>query len=181
MVFEVLEGIGRSSGEPADVRRYKRSLFDALEEPFGYLLREPNLPLIATLLHPATSHVIESSELIDKCIAELVVWHSDWPLDRPTPLSNNNNDAQPSKKRIINIQRPATQIENELKQVLFRENVCKKSISLIIQKKKFFFRLCRTFAITCRRKRNTIDFGYRSSQRCNQVASTIRLYSGLNR
>lgn len=108
LYLNCMKQLNRVEGEPAELNTFKSKLQTALEEKFGYLVREPNLPLIAMMLHPAFAHcTMIGDELLGQCITELIEWHAAWPLQPPTDAKRRRtmikvSPAQPTKKDVKN-------------------------------------------------------------------------------
>lgn len=86
------------NGAPRVANQFRRSLQQALEDKFAHLLKEPNLPLIATMMHPAFAHCdFLGDDVYDACVEELATWHDEWPLRPLAPSDGGDGDREPQR------------------------------------------------------------------------------------
>lgn len=91
-------------------------MLDKIDAEFGYLLEEPNLPVIATLFSPGLNHFVTNLAFVDQCMKEVAGWHEEWPLELSVPV-RVDDDTQPSKRRVISERVQVDDVEKDLKHV----------------------------------------------------------------
>lgn len=107
------------NGAPRSVNDFRRQLQRALEEKFSYLVTEPNLPLIATMLHPAFAHCdfIEDA-VYEQCVNELATWHEEWPLAVRQQLPPEpNGEPAPKRAKTVVLSVDKTEVATTMRKV----------------------------------------------------------------